>query len=141
LESGIRDVRVARDALDAIAAHARREAPNECCGLLLGTASTIAEAARTRNVAGDPGSRFVIDPKEHIDLRRGARARGLEVIGFYHSHPRSAAVPSPADLAEAAYPGHFHVIVSLMAEPPDIAVYRLDDGGGNFRRLPVVTVG
>jgi proteasome lid subunit RPN8/RPN11 len=135
-------MRVARVALDTIVAHARDEAPAECCGLLLGTASSIEDAARTKNIASNRHSRFLIDPKNHIDLRRAARARALEVIGFYHSHPRSAAVPSPTDLAEATYPGYLYLIVSLMAEPPDIAIYRLDDGGsGNFLRLPVVTVG
>ena len=123
-------------------AHAREESPNECCGVLLGTASSIAEAARTRNISDRPRSRFLVDPKDHIDLLRSARARGLEVLGFYHSHPASPAVPSPTDLAEATYPGHLYLIVGLAAEPPDVAIYRLDDSdGGNFLRLSVVTVG
>ena len=134
-------VTLSRAARAAVVAHARAEAPNECCGLLLGRGASIEEAARTKNVASNRYSRFVIDPKDHIDLRRAARARALDVVGFYHSHPRSMPVPSPADLAEAAYPGHFYLIVSLLAEPPEVAVYRLDDSGGNFRRLPVVTVG
>ena len=139
VESGIR---VARAAIDAIVAHAREAAPAECCGLLLGTASTVAEAARMTNIADDPGSRFVIDPKDHIDGRRRARTRGHEVVGFYHSHPLSPARPSPADLAEAAYPGHLYVIVSLVDEPPDVRLFQLDEGAGrNFLRLPFVTVG
>ena len=141
--SGVtRTVVLARAALEALVAHAREQAPDECCGLLLGTASSITEAVRAGNLSDRPRSRFLIDPKDHIDLRRNARARGLEVLGFYHSHPRSAAVPSPIDLAEAAYPGHLYLIVSLAAEPPEVAVYRLDEGGGgNFLRLPFVTVG
>jgi proteasome lid subunit RPN8/RPN11 len=135
-------MRIARRALDNIVAHAREDAPAECCGILLGTASEIAEAARTKNVADDPGSRFVIDPKDHIDGRRRARARGLEVVGFYHSHPRSPALPSATDRAEAAYPGHVYLIVSLAAEPPDVAAFQFDGvGDGNFLRLPFVTVG
>jgi proteasome lid subunit RPN8/RPN11 len=133
---------IPRSVLDSIVAHAREEAPAECCGILLGTASAIAEAARTKNIADDPDSRFVIDPKDPIDGRRSARTRGLEVVGFYHSHPRSPAEPSATDRAEAAYPGHVYLIVSLAAEPPDVAVYRLDGSGeGPFRRLPFVTIG
>jgi proteasome lid subunit RPN8/RPN11 len=137
-----RTVTLERAALETLVAHAREEAPNECCGVLLGTASSIAEAARTRNIADQPRSRFLIDPKDYIDLRRSARARRLEVLGFYHSHPASPAVPSPTDRAEAAYPGHLYLIVGLAAEPPDVAIYRLDESdGGNFLRLSVVTVG
>jgi proteasome lid subunit RPN8/RPN11 len=137
-----RTVTLLRVALETLVAHAREEAPNECCGLLLGTELSIAEIARAKNIADQPRSRFLIDPKDHIDLRRAARARGLDVLGFYHSHPSSPAVPSPTDLAEATYPGHLYLIVGLAAEPPDVAVYRLDDsGGGNFLRLRVVPVG
>jgi proteasome lid subunit RPN8/RPN11 len=134
-------MRVARAALEAIIAHAREDAPAECCGLLLGCDGTVVEALRTRNVAADPRSRFVIDPKDHIDRRRDARARGLDVAGFYHSHPRTAATPSAADGAEASYPDHLYMIVSLAQEPPDVGLFRLDGvDAGNFRRLPFVTV-
>ena len=133
---------IARAALEEIIAHARVEAPSECCGLLLGSGLTIAAAARTTNIASNRYARFLIDPKQHIDIRRDARARGVEVVGFYHSHPRSPALPSTSDLAEATYPGHLYLIVSLAAPPPAVSIYRLDDGGaGNFLHLPLVTVG
>ena len=132
---------IARAALEDIIAHARDEAPSECCGLLLGSGLAIAAAARTTNIASNRYSRFLIDPKQHIDIRRDARARGVEVVGFYHSHPRSPAMPSTSDLAEATYPGHLYLIVSLATEPPAVSIYRLDDGGaGNFLPLPLVTV-
>ena len=132
-------MRVGRAALDSIVAHAREAAPAECCGLLLGRDGEITEAVRTRNVADEVRTRFVIDPKDHIDGRRDARRRGLEVVGFYHSHPRSPASPSKADRAEASYSDHLHLIVSLAGAAPDVAIFRLDRG--NFRRLASVTVG
>ena len=58
--------------------------------------------------------------------RREARARNLDVLGFYHSHPHSAADPSPTDLAEATYPELLYVIVSLAVKPADVRMYRLD---------------
>jgi proteasome lid subunit RPN8/RPN11 len=122
-----------------IVRHAREEAPAECCGLLLGRNSEITEAVRTRNVADEGRSRFVIDPKDHIDGRRDARRRGLEVLGFYHSHPRSPASPSETDRAEASYPDHLYLIVSLTDGATDVAMFRLDRG--NFLRVPFVTVG
>jgi desampylase len=108
---------------DALVAHARETAPAECCGLLIGTATNISDAVRAANLADSP-SRFLIDPKDHIRARRDARARGLDVVGFYHSHPHSDARPSPTDLAEASYENHLYVIVALLGEAADVRVYR-----------------
>jgi proteasome lid subunit RPN8/RPN11 len=124
-------------ALRAIVAHARADEPRECCGLLLGARGELAEAVPTRNLALDP-NRFLIDPKEHIDARREGRRRGLEVVGFYHSHPRTPASPSPTDLADASYTDHLYVIVSLATDPAEVRVYSLIDG--TFREVSFVTV-
>jgi proteasome lid subunit RPN8/RPN11 len=119
---------VDRAALDAAISHAREAAPAECCGVLLGSGDVVTEARRTRNRAMDQ-NRFLIDPEDHINARREARARGLAVVGFYHSHPHSAPVPSPTDLAEASYPDHLYLIVSLAGEQPDARLYRLEADG------------
>jgi len=132
-------ITIACGVIDGIVAHARDSVPAECCGLLLGGADTVLAAAPARNIADDPARRFLIDPKDHIDGRRHARDRGLQVVGFYHSHPVSPAEPSAADLAEASYPGHLYVIVSLAAATPNVTVYRFD--AGNFQPMPFVTVG
>jgi proteasome lid subunit RPN8/RPN11 len=119
-------------------AHAREAAPDECCGLLLGRGDEIAEAVRARNVAEQPAARFLIDPADHFAALRRARERGLDVVGFYHSHPSSPPEPSARDLAEFSYPGHLYAIVSLQAEPAEIRLFRFVDG--NFHRVPLVTV-
>jgi desampylase len=108
---------------DEVIAHARETAPAECCGLLVGDATEIVGAVRAANLAPGP-SRFLIDPNDHIRARRDARARGLDVVGFYHSHPRSDARPSPTDLAEASYENHLYVIVGLGGEAADVRLYR-----------------
>jgi len=108
---------------DAIVSHAREAAPAECCGMLIGSAGRVDSAIRARNIAGEP-TRFLIDPVDHIRTRREARAAGLDVVGFYHSHPRSTPVPSDTDLAEATYPNHLYVIVGLKDEAADVRVYR-----------------
>jgi proteasome lid subunit RPN8/RPN11 len=94
-------VKVAAGVLSAIEAHARQAAPEECCGLLLGTAETITEAMRAHNRAADRQRRYEIDPEDHFAAIRRARARGLDVVGAYHSHSRSAPVPSETDRAQA----------------------------------------
>ena len=132
-------VTTTRDVRDRLIAHAREESPRECCGLLLGRGDEVAEARRARNVASSPETRFVIDPKDHIDARRDGRARGLEILGFYHSHPHGAAVPSATDLAEAAYPGCVYAIIGLGADVPEVRVFEV--ANGNFHERPLVTVG
>lgn len=126
--------------------HALAARPRECCGVLLGrgrgstggvASPAILEAVPAKNLAED-ANRFLIDPKDHIDARRDGRARGLEVVGFYHSHPRSAAFPSPTDLADATYPDLLQLIVSLERETVDVRAFRLEHG--NFEEIPLVTV-
>ena len=124
--------------MDAIVRHAREAAPAECCGVLIGSAQFVEEACAARNVAERPDARFLIDPQDHFAAIRHARERGFSVVGFYHSHPRSAPEPSETDRAEASYPDHLHVIVSLAGDAPELRLYRY--GGGNFLALPLVTV-
>src|SRR5262249_3306669 len=68
-------VRIATNALAAIAAHAHAALPDECCGVLLGTAAAIAEAVSGTNLADDPARRFLLDPETHFNARRRARER------------------------------------------------------------------
>jgi len=134
-----RTVAVTREIVAILIAHACEDSPRECCGLLLGRGDEVAEVRRARNVASSPATRFVIDPKDHIDARRDGRARGLEILGFYHSHPHGAAVPSATDVAEAAYPGSVYAIIGLGADVPEVRVFEFADG--NFHERPLVTVG
>jgi proteasome lid subunit RPN8/RPN11 len=124
--------------IDRVVAHARASAPEECCGILLGAGDRIADAHPARNVAERPTARFVVDPRDHFAAIRDGRERGLTVVGFYHSHPRSEAVPSETDRAEATYPGQLLLIVGLGAADPDLRLYRFIDG--NFLEVPLVRV-
>jgi proteasome lid subunit RPN8/RPN11 len=131
------EVNLSARCIEAIVTHARAEAPRECCGMLIGTGTSVLEAAAARNIAERP-TRFLIDPQDHIDAIRRARERGLAVLGFYHSHPHSSPVPSETDVEEATYPDHLYVIVGLERDTPEIRCFRLTDG--NFLELPFVTV-
>jgi proteasome lid subunit RPN8/RPN11 len=113
---------VVRDML----AHAREEAPRECCGLLVGTGESVVRSVRARNLDAK-ATRYLIDPEDHFAAIRAARAEGLEVVGAYHSHPSSTPVPSATDIAEANSGSDFlYVIVSLVNE--DVRAYRIDMG-------------
>ena len=114
--------------IDAIVAHARETAPDECCGLLVGTKSAIDEAVRTRNLEAGP-SRYQVDPADHIALMKRLRGSGRTIVGAYHSHPRSSAMPSASDVAEAFYPDFVYLIVSLAApNRPECRAWRIRDG-------------
>jgi len=95
--------------------------------VLLGRGDSIARSVRASNLA-EGSTRFLLDPKAHIDARRTARAQGLEVVGFYHSHPHSQAYPSATDLAEAAYPECVHLIVGFVEGKPEIRLFNYADG-------------
>ena len=127
---------IRRTALDAVLAHARETSPSECCGILIGSGTRIDETTPARNLAKGT-SRYLIDPADHIAARRAARSRGLEVVGFYHSHPRSAAWPSPRDLAEATYPEAVYLIVSLVDSGAAARLFRIDQGVAS--ELPLTT--
>ena len=131
-------IEIRRSVLDDLVAHAREEAPNECCGVLIGSAQRIDRAVRARNALDSP-TRYQIDPRDQIAAIRGARERGECVVGFYHSHPSSAPAPSETDRAEASYPGQCYLIVSPggPASAPEIRAFQLQ-GSGNF--LPIALV-
>jgi desampylase len=114
--------------------HAEAVAPEECCGLLIGTADLIEAARPARNDAADPQRRYQINPADHFTAIRQGRALGLDVVGAYHSHPRSEPIPSPTDRDEA-----FEAFIFIILGPSDTAemrAWRLEQG--NFIEVPLV---
>lgn len=104
-----------------IAAHGERDYPYECCGLLLGSftadgVKVISEIYPISNAREDQAkrNRFLIRPEELMRGQRSAVAQGLDVVGFYHSHPDHPAVPSQYDL-EHAWPLYSYLVVSVKA--------------------------
>ena len=109
-------------------AHARDEAPNECCGLLVGNRTMIESTVRARNREASP-TRYLIDPEDHFAAIHAARAAGKRIVGAYHSHPASAPQPSESDIAEARWGSDFvYVIVSLKSTDAEVFAYRLKHG-------------
>lgn len=110
-------IKVPKQQLDEIREHGVRDYPYECCGLLLGRfgedGKTVKETLPISNAREESAkrNRFLITPEELMRGERYARSRDLEVVGFYHSHPDSPAVPSKYDL-DHAWPAYSYIIVS-----------------------------
>jgi proteasome lid subunit RPN8/RPN11 len=105
-------VSIPRAVIDEMIAHARDDAPNECCGLLVGVRGEVSGAVRARNLEPSP-TRYLIDPVDYLAAIKAARARAQHVIGAYHSHPDGTTTPSRRDIDEATGGRDFlYVIVS-----------------------------
>ena len=130
-------MRIRQTVFDQIVAHALEERPNECCGLLIGSADIVEDCVRARNTRRS-ATRFHVEPADHFAAVRRARAAGHEVIGAYHSHPNGPSGPSETDRARLTDPSMFHVIVSLAHGTRTVRAFRLAEG--NFSPLELVPV-
>jgi desampylase len=130
-------IRVRPAVLAAIEEHARRVAPEECCGLLIARDGRIDEAVPTENRAAEPVRRYEIDPRDYLSAIKRCRGTEAIVIGAYHSHPRSEPTPSATD-REAAFGDFLYLIAGPVGAPDrfEIRAYRLRSG--NFRSLGLV---
>ena len=114
---------------EAMLTHARFTYPEEACGLLAGPTSSEIEMAFCLTNRERSPYRFTVDPTEHYRSIRHAEARGWDVVGVFHSHPASAAVPSRADVAGALDPEWSYFVVSLESEEaPDVRAFAIRDG-------------
>jgi proteasome lid subunit RPN8/RPN11 len=123
--------------LAAIRAHGRRTYPEECCGFLFGSSSAgvtaVTGVAPADNERADSRhNRFVIPPEAVLAAHKRARAEGVSVVGYYHSHPDHPAEPSDFD-REHAWPGLSYLIVSVQGgEPAEARSWRLRDDRSRF---------
>jgi proteasome lid subunit RPN8/RPN11 len=119
--------------LEAIRTHGAETYPHECCGALLGQAGTALEAWPLPNTTKEgPRRRFLVRPPDYRAAEQRATATGLELLGFYHSHPDHPARPSQYDL-DHAWPVFSYVIISVaQGQPGDITSWRLAADRSNF---------
>jgi proteasome lid subunit RPN8/RPN11 len=133
-------IRIDQNQLEEIRAHGVRDYPYECCGLLLGRfgpdGKSVNETYPISNAREESAkrNRFLITPQELIRGERYARAEDLEIVGFYHSHPDSPAVPSHYDL-EHAWPTYSYIIVSTRAnEATDLFSWEQEPDRSRFNQ-------
>jgi len=122
----------------AIRAHGRDAFPHECCGALLGRDGVVSEAFALPNTTEEgPRRRFLVRPGDYRAAEQRARDTGLDLLGFYHSHPDHPAKPSQYDL-DHAWPSFSYVIVSVMAgEDQLLTSWLLKDDRSAFDEEPV----
>lgn len=113
---------------DDIIAHAREGFPLEVCGMLGGRDGEVSAIYRMTNT-DQSNEHFMMDPKEQFRVVKDLRAKGLEMIAIYHSHPETPARPSEEDIRLALTPNVSYAIVSL-ADPasPVLKSFRIAAG-------------
>ena len=130
-----------RPAFEAIQAHGSDGYPDEICGLMLGNDHVVTDVRRARNIIVERSrDRYEIDPLDQIRIQREADAAGLDVIGYYHSHPDHPAQASRFD-TERAWAGYVYVIVSIeKGKPVDANAFVAEADGGPFHDEPLEIV-
>jgi [CysO sulfur-carrier protein]-S-L-cysteine hydrolase len=127
---------ISRQLLDELIAHAREEAPNECCGVIFaepGPPLRAVSVHRAVNIAASP-LRFEVDPKELLEVNEELERTGSR-LAIYHSHTRTAPYPSQTDINFAAgWPETEWVIVGLVdGAAPEVRSYLIE--GGEVREV------
>ena len=121
-------LKLPREYADEIIAHARQDAPNECCGIIAGNDGTAAKLYRAVNAEASP-YRYNVDPKDLLRIYRDLDSHGWDVLAIYHSHTHTEAYPSPTDVRLASWPEAHYIIVSLADDAtPVLRAFRITDG-------------
>lgn len=125
------------DVAERIRRHGAETFPHECCGALLGRDAAGEQNQPPREIlqlfplvnrrVDSPRNRFAVTAEDVRDAEKAASEHGLEVVGWYHSHPDHPARPSAFD-REHAWPWYSYVIVSVMSgAPAEMTSWRLND--------------
>src|SRR5262249_17809870 len=140
---------IPRSQYDAMVAQAKAELPNECCGLLAGFLEESPSSADPVDFAPEPLMRARVleryplvnnaaSPKEYLandrtlfDAYRDMRARDLDLLAVYHSHPVTDPVPSKKDLERNYFETVMHLIISLREQEPQMRAWWL--GATDYR--------
>ena len=119
-------MRISAELLDEITAHAREDAPNECCGMIASLDGGAVRVYRATNTAASP-LRYEIDPGELYRIQTDIEDSGWDLGAIYHSHTRSAPYPSQTDINLAFYPDSLYVIVGVAGDEPEVRAFRIVD--------------
>ena len=132
-------MKIAKQIVDRILAHARDAYPNESCGILAGRDSVPSHIYPVKNTDPDPRIRYLMDTREQFWVFKNMRHNGLQLVAIYHSHPHTEAYPSPTDVKLAYYPDAYYILTSLQnPQNPAIRAYRIQDGQITEEQLETV---
>lgn len=137
---------VGQDNIDSITAHAERDYPHECGGMLIGRfeagKKTVVETFPLENAREEEArhNRVLILPKDVLRAERYAREKKLDVVGYYHSHPDDRAVPSQYDL-DHALPVWSYIIASVICGTvEDIRSWEMENDRSKFNEEQMARV-
>ena len=122
-------MKIAREMVDEIVAHALEEAPNECCGMVAGSDGRATEVFRARNAKASPLA-YEVHTQDLLRITQTIEERGEELAAIYHSHTKSPAEPSQTDINLATnWPDPLYIICSI-ADPdaPELRAWSIRDG-------------
>jgi proteasome lid subunit RPN8/RPN11 len=131
-------LRIGAGLLADLVAHAREDAPNECCGMIATRDGAAVAVHQAVNVAASP-LRYEMDGLEQLTILERIEDAGCELGAIYHSHTRSAPVPSQTDINLAFYPGSLYVIVGVADGQAEVRAWRILDG--EVQERPVIVEG
>ena len=128
---------------EQVFSNAREADPEECCGLIGGTADGKAQSIYPlRNVAADKVVSYEAAPEDLFASQRQMRERGEALLAIYHSHPRSAVpAPSETDVRLAYYPQAVYFIVGLGGPQPVMRAYRISERDECWEEVEYVIAG
>ena len=123
---------IKKNCSEDMVAHALKEYPNECCGILAGNDNQVTRVYRITNSTKSP-YRYLMDPQEQLNAMNDAESNNIDLLAFYHSHTHSPAYPSETDVRMALQSGWldvYYVLVSLESKTvPEIKAFVLEEGG------------
>ena len=124
--------------IDEMVAHAREEAPNECCGIIAGEDGRATKLFRARNSEASP-YRYSVDSSDLFRIHREVEANGWSFLAIYHSHTASEAYPSATDVRLAFWPESYYILVSLEdAENPVVRAFRILDSEASEEEIEAI---
>ena len=139
-------IHIKKEQLDDIEAHGKEGYPNEVCGIILGVSGSEGNKAlqvrRAANLNNNRAhDRYELDPQDLLKAEKDARDKGLEIIGFYHSHPDHPDVPSEFD-RERAWPSYSYIISSIMGgKEASTKSWLLNDESQAFEEEKIIVSG
>lgn len=118
---------IPQNVIEELIEQARKDAPNETCGYLLGKDGDVTENYWMENIDHSP-EHFTFAPKDQFAALRYARSKGLRILANWHSHPASPSRPSQEDLRLANDPTIRYAILSLLDGVPKLNSFRILNG-------------
>jgi [CysO sulfur-carrier protein]-S-L-cysteine hydrolase len=128
-------MKITKAVIEMILIHAKKDAPIETCGFLMGPEGFITHSLEITNMEQRP-DHFTFDPKEQFAAYRTVKELGIEIIGAYHSHPATPAQPSEEDIRLAFDPKLLYMIVSLADDVESVKAFYIRNG--NVEEEPLI---